>query len=161
MILFLIVFISCFQEPIYSQKNRNIPVVNFMQFEPQLHFSNDTTYIVNFWATWCVPCRKELPYFEKIHNEYADQKVKVTLVSLDFSKNIESSLVPFLNKNSITADVLLLDDPNSNAWIDKVDPSWSGSLPATLIYNRMNRKFFEQELDYQSIQNTIIEINNN
>jgi len=155
--IFILLFLLM---PLYSQQQREIRLVNFQQFEPTLHFSNDTTYVINFWATWCVPCRKELPQFEKIHKEYSGEQVKVILVSLDFPNQIQNNLIPFLINNSITAEVLLLNDPNSNSWIDKVDPTWSGSLPATLFYNQRNRKFFEKELDYDIILNTILEINN-
>ena len=159
-----ILIISCIilvlPKTLFSSNSGDIPILNFQQFEPNLHFSNDTIYIVNFWATWCVPCRKELPDFEKINQDYTGKPVKVLLVSLDFPKDIESSLKPFLEKNAITADVLLLNDPNRNAWIDKVDTSWSGSLPATLIYNKSKRIFLEKELDYNTIQNIISEIIN-
>lgn len=159
-ILLFFLFPSGINNILSAQSTTNIPVVNFEQFEPNLHYSNDTTYIINFWATWCVPCRKELPEFEKIHREYSGQKVKVVLTSLDFPKQIESALFSFLNKNNITADVILLNDPNSNVWINKVDPSWSGSLPATLIYNSSGRLFYEKELNYESIKNTIQQLNN-
>ena len=50
--------------------NRNseteIPVVNFEEFQPLLEKDNDTLYVVNFWATWCAPCIKEIPYFEQL-----------------------------------------------------------------------------------------------
>ena len=160
LILLFILFLTGIRESAFSQTTSNIPVINFKQFEPNLHYSNDTIYVINFWATWCVPCRKELPEFEKIHKDYSGQKVKVILTSLDFPKQIENSLLPFLKKNDITADVILLNDPNSNVWIDKVDPSWSGSLPASLIYNSSDRQFYEKELDYESIQNIIQKLNN-
>lgn len=160
LILLLILFLPGIRNSIFAQPAANIPVMNFQQFEPTLHYSNDTIYIINFWATWCVPCRKELPEFEKIHKDFSGQKVKVILTSLDFPKQIENSLIPFLEKNNITADVILLNDPNSNVWIDKVDTSWSGSLPATLIYNSSGRQFFEKELNYESIKNIIQMLNN-
>ena len=47
--------------------DREIHVLDFNSFEPHLHLENDTTYIINFWATWCIPCRKEMPAFEQIH----------------------------------------------------------------------------------------------
>jgi hypothetical protein len=84
----------------------------------------------------------------------------VLLVSLDFPKQIHSGLIPFLDKNEITAPVILLNDPNSNAWINKVDNTWSGSLPATLIYKGQSRLFFEEELNYDSLIESINKINN-
>ncbi|NLJ01558.1 MAG: TlpA family protein disulfide reductase, partial [Bacteroidales bacterium] len=65
--------------------NRNseteIPVVNFEEFQPLLEKDNDTLYVVNFWATWCAPCIKEIPYFEQLSEKYRDKKLKVLMVS--------------------------------------------------------------------------------
>jgi len=117
---------------------------SFEEFEHILHQENDTTYIVNFWATWCGPCVKELPYFEELNDVYKDDKVKVVLVSLDFEKMVDKMLLPFLNRKEIDSHVVLLLDGKPNKWIDKVDPSWSGSIPITIIYNKDERFFYEK-----------------
>ena len=70
----------------------------FEELEHIFHFQNDTTYVINFWATWCGPCVKEMPYIDSLNDHYKGQKVKVILVSLDFKKQIESRLIPYLNK---------------------------------------------------------------
>jgi len=62
---------------------------------------------------------------------------------LDFEKHIESKLVPFLNESNITAEIVLLSDGKYNNWIDLVDPSWSGAIPATLLLYGNKRLFFE------------------
>ena len=72
--------------------SQNIPALNFEALEPFLKKENDTLYVVNFWATWCKPCIKELPAFEKINSEYKSQKVKVLMVSLDFPEHMEKQL---------------------------------------------------------------------
>jgi thiol-disulfide isomerase/thioredoxin len=130
-------------------------VLSFNDLEPHLHLANDTTYLVNFWASWCTPCIKELPAFEKIGKEYRNEKVKVLLVSLDFPGQIESRLVPFIEKNRISSEVLVLNDPDANAWIDRVDPEWSGSIPATLIYNGSSRLFHEGVYTYGELKQII------
>jgi thiol-disulfide isomerase/thioredoxin len=117
---------------------------SFDAFKEVLSKDNDTSYVVNFWATWCVPCVKELPYFEEINRDYSDKKLKVVLVSLDFEKKIDTKLIPFLNKNKIRSKVALLLDSKESYWIDKVDPSWSGSIPITLVYNGKKRDFYEK-----------------
>jgi thiol-disulfide isomerase/thioredoxin len=109
-------------------------------------YANDTTYVVNFWATWCSPCVKEIAFFEELHRNSIQKKLKVILVSLDFPNTIERRVIPFLKEKEITASVLLMTDLNYNDWIDLVDPGWSGALPATLIYNMDNRMFLEKEL---------------
>jgi thiol-disulfide isomerase/thioredoxin len=142
-----------------SAQKKTVPEVNFAAFQNQLNHNTDTVYVINFWATWCAPCRKELPLFEKIHTDFSDQKVRVLLVSLDFPNQAEKSLTAFISSNKITTPVILLNEPDPNAWIDKVDPSWSGALPATLIYKKSNRRFFEKELTYDEISNSISFLN--
>jgi thiol-disulfide isomerase/thioredoxin len=117
---------------------------SFEDFEHVLNEKNDTTYVINFWATWCAPCVKELPYFEELNSIYESEPLKVVLVSLDFEKQIESRLIPFLNKKKIQSDVVLLLDGKESAWIDKVDPRWSGAIPITIIY-KYDRRIFKEK----------------
>lgn len=115
--------------------------------EKALFKENDTLYVVNFWATWCAPCVKELPYFETYSKENSNQKVKVILVSLDFEKQKDSKLIPFLKKKKITSDVVLLLEKDYNNWLPKVNKNWSGSIPATLLIKGNKRQFVEQEFE--------------
>lgn len=116
----------------------------FDEFEHILQLESDTTYLINFWATWCGPCVKELPYIEDLVETYEGQKYRSILVSLDFKKQLESKLVPFLNKNNIKSDVVVLLDGKSSKWIDRVDPAWTGAIPITIVYNKKKRLFFER-----------------
>jgi len=106
---------------------------------------DDSTYVVNFWATWCGPCVKELPYFEELNDKYSNTAFKQILVSLDSPRKIKSKVVPFIEKNDIRSEVVLLADGKYNAWIDLVDPRWSGAIPITLILKGDKKLFFEQE----------------
>lgn len=105
----------------------------------------DSVYVINFWATWCGPCVKELPYFEQLNAKYSNQSFKQILVSLDAPKKLDSKVIPFIKKNAIKSEVVLLADGKYNNWIDKVDPSWSGAIPITLIIKGEQRLFYEQE----------------
>ena len=126
-------------------------MLSFDDFEPNLHESSDTLYIINFWATWCTPCVEEIPDFVRIHDHFRESKVKVLLVSLDLPGQIESRVIPFLKKNNVSAEVLILDDPDSNRWIEKVDTNWSGSIPATLLYQKNKRIFRENAMTYDEL----------
>ena len=131
-------------------------VLSFDDFEPHLHLTGDSLYLVNFWATWCTPCVEEIPAFEKINQEYKDKKVKVLLVSLDFPKRIESRLVPFLEDHDVRSEVIVLDDPDANKWINRVHSDWSGSIPATVVYSKNGREFHEGTFTYDELK-TLVE----
>ncbi len=134
----------------------DIPVVDFDGLLPLLSSDSDTTYVVNFWATWCKPCVAELPYFEEYHEKYKNEKVKVLLISMDFPKQIEKKLVPFINNRDLQPEVVLLDAPDPNSWIDKVDPEWSGAIPITIIFKKDKRGFFEQSFhSLEELEETI------
>lgn len=131
---------------------------SFDDFAPLLaQTQNDTTYVINFWATWCAPCVKELPYFEKLHQTMGTQKIKVILVSLDFRKDLETKLKPFLEQRQFSASVAALVDSRQQIWIDKVDSSWSGAVPATLVYRGTQRQFKEGEFEnFEDLQQFVL-----
>ncbi len=145
---------------VYTKEGSVVNSYDFKSFESFLQRQTDTTYVVNFWATWCQPCVAELPNFEKVTSEYKNQKVKVILVSLDMKKQIESNLIPFIKKKNLQSQVVHLGDPDANAWIGKVDSTWSGAIPATVIYNRNKRKFYEQSFTFEQLQKELTQFNN-
>jgi len=144
-----------FQGQIVAAENREIKMMSFDEFEPMLYQENDSIYIVNFWATWCAPCVREIPAFESLNEKYKDQKVKVLLVSLDFPNQLESRVIPFVERMNMKSEVLLLNDPNSNRWIPLVSEEWTGAIPATVIYSKDFRGFYEQEFHFEELEEII------
>lgn len=134
-----------------------VPVVKFDYVERLLQNKSDTTLVINFWATWCVPCVHELPAFDSVSDYFSNQKVSVILVSLDFISQYESRLKPFVEKNKIEQEVVLLNEPDYDTWINKVDPVWSGAIPATLILNGSNnyKKVYETEFTFHSLKEEV------
>lgn len=146
--------IACKQKD-QAKKADEIQIVDYEGLRPYLHRDSDTLYLVNFWATWCKPCVEEMPYFEAINENYKDQKVKVLLVSLDDPSHMESRLKPFLIENNIRSEVILLDDVNANYWIEQVDERWSGSIPATVVYSRGFRDFYEKPFKFPELDSIV------
>ena len=134
---------------------KEIRVMNFDQLEPYLHFKNDTVYLVNFWASWCAPCRKEMPAIKSVAEKYSDRPFKVLLVSLDVPGQLETNLVPYLESNDINLEVVLLDDPDQNRWINLVDESWTGEIPFTLIYGNNFREPHSQVFTFEKLDTII------
>ena len=137
-------------------EHRPTVVETFDQFQKDylLDKSKDTTYVINFWATWCRPCVKELPYFEKLNKEY--DSLQITLVSLDFEESIETGVIPLVKRLGIESEVVVLTDGNTSEWIDRVDSTWSGAIPATVIIKNGETYFLEKSFEtYEELHEQI------
>ena len=132
-------------------------IIKWNALENILQKKSDTTYVVNFWATWCKPCVAELPYFLQTEKELSNKAVKFLFISMDFKKDFSSRLIPFLVKEKINSSVYLLDEPDYNSWMDKVDSTWGGGIPATLIFNHANSKrgFYEKDFAEGELEQTL------
>ena len=95
---------------------------NFDELNVYIQNNSEKPLVINFWATWCAHCVKELPYFQKLHEE--NPNVKVITVSLDFEKQVEGKLKPFLKKKNYTFITTYMADKKFNNWISKVDENW-------------------------------------
>lgn len=131
-----------------------VPVYDFDSFQPLLQQKDDKVHVVNFWATWCAPCIAELPHFEEVGSEYPEE-IDVLLVSLDMPRMWESHLLPFIDKHQLQSKVVVLDDPAQNEWIPKVNPDWSGAIPATVIYRGKQSRFYEKPFTYEELTNEL------
>ena len=123
---------------------------------------SDTPVIVSFWATYCVPCIKEIPYFQEVVAKYKDNGVKLLLVSLDFKESFPDKISSFANKKKFTSTIVWLDETNADYFCPKVDSKWSGVMPATLFINNKkgHRSFFEEEMPKEKFEDEIKKILN-
>ncbi|QGK73662.1 TlpA family protein disulfide reductase [Flavobacterium sp. SLB02] len=137
-----------FSVSVYSQ---NVKLLNIDQLNERIKNGKDSTYVVNFWATWCAPCIKELPHFEKLNAEFKSEKLAVLLVSVDFKSKLNSAVIPFVKRKNMKSQVFLLNESDPQKYIDRIDKSWSGSIPATLFIKGDQRKFIESEFTYEQL----------
>nr|WP_315241581.1 TlpA family protein disulfide reductase [uncultured Flavobacterium sp.] len=137
-----------FSGTLYSQ---NVKLITIDQLNERIKTGKDSTYVVNFWATWCAPCIKELPHFEKLAVEYKSDKLVVLLISVDFKSKLSSAVEPFVKRKNLQNEVFLLNESSPQEYIDRIDPSWSGSIPATIFIKGDKRKFVESEFTYEQL----------
>lgn len=121
---------------------QNVEVVKFGDLQRKMLNTDSPLTIFNFWATWCGPCIKEIPYFQSI--DRADQDVKVYLVSVDFQSELER-VKKFVDKKSLTSDVLFLDEKNPDTYMSKVSTKWTGAIPATLFVTDLGKTYFYEK----------------
>jgi thiol-disulfide isomerase/thioredoxin len=107
----------------------------------------NTTLVINFWATWCKPCIEELPFFESLHERYKNSNYEVVLVSLDFKSRLEKTIIPFLNERKIKSEVILFADQDANTWIPRIEESWDGAIPATIVLHGGTKTFYHGKFD--------------
>ena len=136
----------------------DIPIYgNFDDLKYIFEQESDTTYVINFWATWCKPCVEELPFFEALHEEFAEEKMRIILVSLDFPNKLESKLVPFINEHKLSSEVMVLTDDRYNEWIGWVDADWDGGIPVSMVYNQKDKKFVRGAFADEAELSTLVE----
>ena len=91
--------------------------------------------LVNFWATFCDPCRDEFPDLVKIDKDFRPQSLEFVTVSLDDVSDIKTGVPDFLSSMKATMPAYLLSASDPEPAINLVDPRWRGDLPATFLYN--------------------------
>jgi thiol-disulfide isomerase/thioredoxin len=127
----------------HSLKAQDVQVINAPQMYDLMDHCDTDLCVYNFWATWCAPCVREIPHFEKISK--SNSNIKVSLISLDNVDDLYTRVKTFINKREIHSEVLLLDETDFNEIIPNISDEWSGAIPATLIVDRNGKKYFYEK----------------
>ena len=137
----------------YAQQAKTVSLNGLLDI---IQAPSERIKVINFWATWCAPCVKELPMFEKLNSDRSDVRVTLVSMDLDLDPNPEK-VYKFITRKNIKSEVVLLKEPDPNSWINKVEKEWSGALPATIIINTKtgHRKFIEKELHEGDLEKLI------
>jgi thiol-disulfide isomerase/thioredoxin len=134
----------------YSQQIKKVKINDVV------HMMDTATcpIVVNFWASWCKPCIHEIPWFEKNIDALKDKGVKLLLVSLDLPQDYPKYLTAFTRKEGYRSEIVWLDESNADLFCKKIDPSWDGNIPVTMMINNKKkyRQFFGQQLPEQRLK---------
>lgn len=139
-------------------KAQDVKPITVAQLESRFKQGKDTTFVVNFWATWCKPCVQELPEFEKLKAASHGKPVKVLLVSADLKSKLETGVKPFVQSHHLTGEVYLLNEA-PGSYNERISADWSGALPGTLIVNSKTGKriFHESAYTYEDLAKAVKE----
>lgn len=135
---------------------QRVDLLSLAQLQQRIHNGKDTTFVLNFWATWCAPCVRELPFFDALGRRYKTDQLAVLLVSVDGPAKRKAQVVPFAVQHKLRSPVCVLNELDPQTYIDRVDPTWSGSIPATLLIKGDRRAFFEQEFTFSELEKAYV-----
>jgi thiol-disulfide isomerase/thioredoxin len=92
--------------------------------------------VLNLWATWCVPCLREIPDLVALEQEFAARGVTLLGLSMDDPGALEGQVEPFRRKNFPAFRTWLRSEPDMDALVSVVDPAWNEILPTTYLIGR-------------------------
>ena len=135
---------------------QDVRAVKITELEKTIRESK-TPLIVNFWATFCVPCLQEIPYFQEIARQYKSNDVSLVFVSLDMREAYPAKVNNMANKLNLTYPVVWLNETNADYFCPKIDTSWTGGMPSSLFVNNATgyHKFFEEPLSKEKLEKEV------
>lgn len=108
--------------------------------------------LINFWATYCVPCRKEMPQLVALEARLRAKGFQLVTVSADESEQLGAAKL-FLDKVKLVTPAYIRKAKDDDKFIGLIDPKWDGALPASFLYDRQGRKVksFFGEVDLKTV----------
>jgi thiol-disulfide isomerase/thioredoxin len=146
----LLVLLLAGMVPVAGQPVRKVKITDLEHTIAQ----SDHPLIIIFWATFCEPCNKEIPYFQKTVARYGDDKVELILVSLDLPDYYPARIANFAHSKGYTSRILWLDETNADYFCPRVDARWTGGIPCSLFINNKThyRRFFDRQLTEPQVE---------
>lgn len=152
--IFLLIFSIFISGFVLGQEIRKVKITDLEKTIAE----SKTPLIINFWASWCKPCLEEIPYFMEEAKKHVKDSLTLLLVSLDMKEAYPAQIKKTIAKRKITVPVQWLDETNADYFCPKVDPKWSGAIPASLFINNKTgyRKFIEDQLSHEELKKEIM-----
>jgi thiol-disulfide isomerase/thioredoxin len=135
-----------------AQPARLIPV-DEAGFQRLAASGKGSVVLVDFWATWCDPCRAEMPHLVALESRYRARGLKLVTISCDEPEQ-EAGALAFLKKQGAPQPGYIKRARDDDQFINAIDARWSGQLPALFLYDRQGRqaKAFFGETDMAALE---------
>lgn len=100
--------------------------------------SKGQVVLFDFWASWCPPCRAEMPHLVRLEQKLRDRGFRLITVSADEPED-KAAVLALLRKNNVPGPVFIKSTAGDDAFISAIDPKWNGALPALFLYDRQGK----------------------
>ncbi|MBC7849266.1 MAG: TlpA family protein disulfide reductase [Chitinophagaceae bacterium] len=137
----------------FSLTAQSVKKVSIGELETYIKQSKNPL-VISFWATWCGPCVREIPWLESEVAKKKSDSVELILVSLDFPEDYPKKINSFITQKKFNATHFWLNETNADIFCPPIDPRWSGSIPANLFINNRTgyRQFFQRQLTDRQVE---------
>ena len=115
--------------------------------------------LIDFWATWCVPCRAEMPQLVKLSQKLNAKGLDIVMVSADEPEK-EAAAAKVLVDNAAPGPFYVKHAADDDKFYAVVNPKWSGEMPAMFLYDRSGKlvKSFLGETPVKDIEAAILKL---
>ena len=138
-----------------TAQNKNVAVIKKVSAKDvkALIDTSTTPMIINFWATWCGPCIREIPWFDSIIAA-KNSPVKLLLVSVDYPSDYPKQLAEFVQKQGYKGEVVYLNETNPLYFTRAIEKKWSGAIPASVFVNNASKyyRFYNEQIPKQRFE---------
>lgn len=138
----------------------SVQVISLAKLQQLIRSDSGKVVLVNAWATWCEPCKKEIPDLLKLRRMLKEKPFELILLSADDTDLVDSDVKSFLQKLGVDFPTYLIQHQGDEAFINTMNPAWSGALPASFVYDRhcQQRKMFVGRKTYEQFYGAIREL---
>lgn len=123
-----------------AQVGLSVKPIDQLGLQRLIRERNGKILLLNIWATWCAPCLAEFPDLVKLSHTFDTSEVEVVAISADYPDEVDTKIIPFLRKTNVSFHVYVANFEHQEDFINEVNRSWSGALPASLIIDSHGKK---------------------
>ena len=143
------------------QGNLEVSEITINELNDIIKIREGRVLVINIWATWCVPCKEEFPDLINISEKYSE-KIELIGISIDYPDEVESKIIPFLNKLKPNFINFVNVESDAEKFINNLNFEWSGAIPATFFYDLEGKQFlfYEGKMSFEEIENNALKMIN-
>lgn len=120
-----------------------LPGIDEAGLQKLVETHDNKALVINFWATWCAPCREEFPELVELYERRKEEGLEIVAISMDEPEDVEKAL-QFLREQKANFPSYIRSFEDFYRFVDAVDPDWTGALPATFVFDSEGNRAYSK-----------------